>query len=171
MADSDPSTVIETPFGPPAGEERLTEQKAVDLLFRVPKVHNWLERYPPKPSTDAEFGEATGDWTVRIWSGEAGQVALGKVDESLVRMFRGDAGTMPAPHPPTGPHGRAPQPAVPAQDDRPPTRLLSEQAPVASHPAPPPPTSQPAPPTSQPAPPPPPPCCISTGRSGSCSGS
>lgn len=40
--------------------------------------------------------------------------ALGKVDESLVRLFRSDAGTMPAATPPTAPHG--PVPDGPAPD-------------------------------------------------------
>jgi hypothetical protein len=44
-------------------------------------VRSWLERYPPKPTTDAEFDPETMTWTVKVWSGDAGQIALGTVDD------------------------------------------------------------------------------------------
>ncbi|WP_183094423.1 TolB family protein [Nocardioides stalactiti] len=37
--------------------------------------------------------------------------AIGVVEASLVRMFRAGLGTVPAPAPPSAPHGRAPEPA------------------------------------------------------------
>lgn len=93
----------------------------------------------------------TDDPTRSCWALATLGFALGKVDESMVRMFRGDAGTMPAPHPPTGPHGRAPEaaPSGPADfstADRPPTRVISEETPTSSPPTPPPIGSQPTPP-------------------------
>ncbi len=48
----------------------------------MPKVAGWLERYPPRPTTDASFDRATRVWTVRVWSGKAGEIALGKVDDA-----------------------------------------------------------------------------------------
>jgi len=42
-------------------------------------VADWLERYPPKPQTDAEYRPATDDWEVKAWSGDAGQIVLGNV--------------------------------------------------------------------------------------------
>jgi hypothetical protein len=45
-------------------------------------VRDWLARYPPNPQTDAEFRAASGEWVVKAWSGKAGQVVLGKVDDS-----------------------------------------------------------------------------------------
>jgi hypothetical protein len=42
-------------------------------------VAAWLERYPANPTTDATF--ADGTWTVNVWSGQAGEVATGKVDD------------------------------------------------------------------------------------------
>ena len=42
---------------------------------------DWLDRYPPKPQTDAEYRPAADDWEVKAWSGDAGQIVLGKVDD------------------------------------------------------------------------------------------
>ena len=72
--------ILEAP-GSPAREPRLTEQRATRLLLADPKVADWLERYPPDPTTDAEFDRGERTWTVRVWSGEAGQVAQGEVDD------------------------------------------------------------------------------------------
>jgi hypothetical protein len=44
-------------------------------------VRDWLERYPPNPQTDAEYRPASDEWVVKAWSGEAGQIVLGKVDD------------------------------------------------------------------------------------------
>jgi len=74
--------LVETPFVPAAGAGRLTETQAVVVFRRHDKVQDWLARYPPGPQTDAEYRPATGEWIVKIWSGEAGQVALGKVDDA-----------------------------------------------------------------------------------------
>ena len=41
----------------------------------------WLERYPPKPTTASEFDVEVAQWTLKVWSGKAGQIALGKVDD------------------------------------------------------------------------------------------
>ena len=43
---------------------------------------DWLERYPPSPQTDAEYRATEGEWVVKGWSGKAGQIALGKVDDA-----------------------------------------------------------------------------------------
>ena len=74
--------LVDTPFAPTRGGPRLTEQRATRFFLDDPKVEDWLDRYPPKPSADAEFKSATGDWTVRVWSGAAGEIALGKVDDT-----------------------------------------------------------------------------------------
>ena len=42
-------------------------------------MRDWLERYPPDPQTDAEFRPASDEWVVKAWSGDAGQIVLGKV--------------------------------------------------------------------------------------------
>ncbi|HWN20406.1 MAG TPA: hypothetical protein VNP93_00400 [Gaiellaceae bacterium] len=73
--------LVETPFVPPEGAARLTEQQAIDVLFRHAKVRDWLARYPPDPQTDADYRPATDEWVVKAWSGKAGQIVLGKVDD------------------------------------------------------------------------------------------
>ena len=77
----DDGRLVETPFAPPVGAERLTEEEATEILLREPKVERWLDRYPPNPQTDAEYRPASGDWEVKAWSGAAGQIVLGKVDD------------------------------------------------------------------------------------------
>ena len=73
--------LVETPFIPSEGNARLTEEQAVAILFRNDKVADWLDRYPPKPATDAEYRPAADEWVVKAWSGRAGQIVLGKVDD------------------------------------------------------------------------------------------
>ena len=80
MYDED-GRLIETPFAPPAGAARLTEEQATRIVLAFPKVARWLERYPPKPQTDAEYRPASDEWVVKAWSGDAGQIVLGKVDD------------------------------------------------------------------------------------------
>ena len=78
----DRGNLVETPFAPDADARKLTEDSAVEALFAHPKVAAWLDRYPPNPETNAEFDDETRLWTVKVWSGDAGQVALGKVDDA-----------------------------------------------------------------------------------------
>ncbi|MEX2211041.1 MAG: hypothetical protein WD689_04685 [Gaiellaceae bacterium] len=73
--------LVETPFVPQAEPARLTERRATQIFLGHPKVAAWLDRYPPKPTTDAIFDEEARDWEVKVWSGEAGQVAEGTVDD------------------------------------------------------------------------------------------
>jgi hypothetical protein len=72
---------VQTPFAPPEGAARLTERQAVEILLRDGKVRDWLARYPPDPQTDGEYRPATDEWVVKAWSGGAGQIVLGKVDD------------------------------------------------------------------------------------------
>jgi hypothetical protein len=78
--------LVDTPFAPPEGGPRLTEDKVVDLFVARPQVREWLDRYPPDPTTDASYDASSGDWTVKVWSGEAGQIALGQVDDLTGRV-------------------------------------------------------------------------------------
>ena len=77
---------VEEPFAPETGGARLTEPKVVALFLDHPKVAAWIDRYPPKPQTDATFDAATRRWTVKAWSGKAGQIALGKVEDGDGRI-------------------------------------------------------------------------------------
>jgi hypothetical protein len=78
--------LIQTPFVPSSAAARLTEAQATSILVRYPKVADWLDRYPPKPQTDAEYRAPTDEWVVKAWSGDAGQIVLGKVDDNTGRV-------------------------------------------------------------------------------------
>ncbi len=77
---------VEEPFAPVSGEPRLTEKAVVARFLEDPKVAAWLDRYPPNPPTEATFDIASRRWTVKIWSGKAGQIALGKVEDGDGRV-------------------------------------------------------------------------------------
>ncbi len=61
---------------------RLTEHKAIELALENSKVSGWLDRYPPNPTTDADFDEDARTWTVKVWSGPAGEVAQAVVEDT-----------------------------------------------------------------------------------------
>ncbi len=64
------------------GKARATKQKVISVFLQYPKVAHWLERYPPQPTTDATYKDGT--WTVNVWSGRAGEIATGTVDDTTV---------------------------------------------------------------------------------------
>ena len=58
-----------------------TEQQALARLFADDKVADWLDRYPPDRSSSATFDRGRGQWKAHVWSGEAGEIATGLVDD------------------------------------------------------------------------------------------
>ncbi len=70
----------------PGDPPRLTEDEAVAAALADPKVAAWLERYPPDPATDGSFREESREWVVKVWSGEAGQVAEARVEDTTGRV-------------------------------------------------------------------------------------
>jgi hypothetical protein len=48
-------------------------------VLAQPNVAKWLKRYPPNPVTDADYSNRV--WTVHVWSGAAGEIATGKVND------------------------------------------------------------------------------------------
>ena len=60
-------------------QPRTKKNQAIALFLANGKVADWLKRYPPKPVTDATFKQ--GIWTVNVWSGRAGEIATGTVDD------------------------------------------------------------------------------------------
>jgi hypothetical protein len=60
-------------------QRQLTKDQAINLFVADPKVASWLDRYPPDPTTDATF--ESGTWTVMVWSGAAGEIATGTVED------------------------------------------------------------------------------------------
>jgi hypothetical protein len=69
-----------SPLAP--GPPNLTEDVATAALLTYPKVERWLDRYPPKPQTDATFDSEKRTWTVNVWSGEAGEIATGTIADA-----------------------------------------------------------------------------------------
>jgi hypothetical protein len=61
---------------------RLDSTRATAIFTSNPKVASWLERYPPRPTTEATFDQGRGQWRVKVWSGDAGQIADGYVDDA-----------------------------------------------------------------------------------------
>ena len=79
--------LVETPFIPVPEPARLTEARAERILLAYPKVRDWLERYPRTDRTvQAEYEEERSAWHVRVWWGEAGQIADGRVDDRTGRV-------------------------------------------------------------------------------------
>ncbi|MDP8910947.1 MAG: hypothetical protein M3M94_02635 [Actinomycetota bacterium] len=72
---------LETEVALPNSPARLTEKRATALFLNDDKVRDWLSRYPPAPVTEATFDKRSRAWTVNVWSGEAGEVATGRVDD------------------------------------------------------------------------------------------
>jgi hypothetical protein len=73
------TTAMTTPAADDVANARLTGPEATRIFLLDPKVKSWLERYPPKPSTDASYKD--GQWTVNVFSGAAGEIATGTVDD------------------------------------------------------------------------------------------
>ena len=76
------STTTTVPFTAPAAapKARLSDNEAIFLFMQDPKVIHWLSRYPPNPVKQATFSKGT--WTVDVWSGAAGEIATGTVDDA-----------------------------------------------------------------------------------------
>ena len=77
---SDPPLVQTPSFERKAA--RLDEATATGRFLRDGKVRDWLARYPRRGRvTEATFKPSSRRWTVKVWWGEAGQIALGQVDD------------------------------------------------------------------------------------------
>jgi hypothetical protein len=75
-------TIIRTaPQPSPLKNSRLDSKQALSIFLAVPKVKGWLARYPTKGrQTQADL--KGGVWTVFVWSGKAGEIAQGQVDDA-----------------------------------------------------------------------------------------
>jgi hypothetical protein len=70
------------PYAPAAPKPVLTEQQALLAFTSVPKVKDWLGRYPKASLIkQATYDSTYRDWEAKIWSGKAGQIAGGRVDD------------------------------------------------------------------------------------------
>jgi hypothetical protein len=69
------------PLGPP--NPRLTAAQVKSIVLQNDKVADWLGHYPRRLwQTDASYDKERHLWTVRVWAGAAGEVAMGKVDDT-----------------------------------------------------------------------------------------
>jgi hypothetical protein len=75
--------LIQTPFAPVSQDRRsLTESEAIAKFVAVGKVKSWLGRYPKDSLVkQATYESSYKDWEVKIWSGRAGEIATGRVDD------------------------------------------------------------------------------------------
>jgi hypothetical protein len=73
-----PAAQAATPLPPP----RLTEEQAVAILLAENGVDAWVSRYPEESIvTEGEYDPRYRAWTVKAWSGPAGQIVLGRVND------------------------------------------------------------------------------------------
>jgi hypothetical protein len=77
LAPTTPTTTFTATPSPTS--PRLTSTQATFIFLQDPKVASWLSRYPPNPTKQATY--ANGTWTVDVWSGAAGEIATGTVDD------------------------------------------------------------------------------------------
>jgi hypothetical protein len=83
--------LTEVAFAPREHGTALDAKSATAIFLRYPKVRSWLQRYPPNPVTEAT--QKDGVWTVKVWSGKAGEIAEGTVLDSTGQV--GEAWTGP----------------------------------------------------------------------------
>jgi hypothetical protein len=75
--------LVRTPLVPPPKHSSLDKKQAFATFERDPKVAAWLSRYPHHGrSHEATYDPKTGTWTVKIWWGNAGEIAEGQVLDS-----------------------------------------------------------------------------------------
>ena len=64
-------------------QQNQTEAKVVAAFLAVPKVKDWVGRYPKKSLvTQGTYDDQYVDWDVKVWSGPAGEIATGRVDDT-----------------------------------------------------------------------------------------
>jgi hypothetical protein len=79
--------VIATPFAPLPPKAHLLAKQATSAFFADPKVHDWLARYPRKSWVwQTTYDRKSLGWKVSVWSGKAGEIATGKVDDASAEV-------------------------------------------------------------------------------------
>ena len=52
------------------------------IFFAVPKVKDWVGRYPKKSLvTEVTYDKTYKVWDIKVWSGPAGEIAAGRIDD------------------------------------------------------------------------------------------
>jgi hypothetical protein len=85
LAATTPSATASLPTAPVGTTPRptpptLSEALAKKVFLTTPKVAGWLHRYPPNPEVTATF--ANDSWTIEVFSGAAGEIAMGQVEDT-----------------------------------------------------------------------------------------
>src|SRR5918911_125019 len=71
----------------PSALAGATKQAATAALLSIPKVRDWLHRYPKRGRiTDATYSAKYRNWTVKVWWGKAGEIATGRVDDATAAV-------------------------------------------------------------------------------------
>jgi hypothetical protein len=74
-------------------QHRLTRAEATRLVLHHPSVAAWLRRYERrKLVTVASFRAPRGVWEVKVFSGAAGEIVLGTVDDQSGRVLEAWSG-------------------------------------------------------------------------------
>jgi hypothetical protein len=74
--------LVQTAFAPAVSKQALTEARATAALLAVPKVKSWVGRYSKGSLVkEATYDGTYRDWEVKVWSGPAGEIATGRVDD------------------------------------------------------------------------------------------
>ena len=60
----------------------LQQSEVIQRFLADPKVRDWLKRYPKSPTVDATYSPDSQSWTVDVFSGRAGEIATGTVDDA-----------------------------------------------------------------------------------------
>ncbi len=75
--------LIQAPFAPPPPKPHLTAKRATAIFFADDKVADWLAHYPRKSWVwQSTFDKKQKNWKVSVWSGKAGEIASGRVDDA-----------------------------------------------------------------------------------------
>src|SRR5438128_6154378 len=75
--------IIQSPLAPSKPPVRLTRGRAAAIFLADPKVRKWLSRYPETGrTTDTQYSEKYANWTIKVWWGKAGEIAMGRVDDA-----------------------------------------------------------------------------------------
>ena len=67
-----------------APRQNQTEAKVVATLLAVPKVNDWVGRYPKESLvTQGTYDAQYMDWDVKVWSGPAGEIGRASCRERV----------------------------------------------------------------------------------------
>ena len=84
---------LAAPAAAQARSPRLTRAEATRLVLRHPTVASWLQRYRGRRLVKlASYRAQRGVWEVKVFSGAAGEIALGVVDDRSGRVLEAWSG-------------------------------------------------------------------------------